>query len=84
MGVAEGETTWNSGVPVGFDMRDVPEAPCSVEDVCEIGWNSGVKEDVAREVEFSLKSRMSVWALLLKTERYERLVIDLGEYEARH
>ena len=52
---------WNSGEPVGFDMRDVCEAPGTVEDVCEAGWNSGVKEDVAREVEFSLKSTMSVW-----------------------
>ena len=61
MSIAEGETTWNRGVPVGFDMGDVPEALGTVEDVCEIGWNSGVKEDVEREVEFFLRSTMLIW-----------------------
>ena len=69
MGFAEGETTWNSGVPVGFDMRDVCEAPGTVEDVCEIGWNSGVVENVEREVEFFLKSTMSVYGASLRQEQ---------------
>ena len=50
-------------MPVGFDVRDVCEASGSVEGVCEVGWNSGVKEDVGREVEFFLKSTMSAWGI---------------------
>ena len=69
MSVAELETTWNSGVPVGFDARVVCEAPAFVEDVCGIGWNSGVKEDVEREVEFFLKFTMSVWGASLKQKK---------------
>ena len=71
MSVEEGETTWNSGVPVGFDMREDPEIPGAVEGVCENGWNRGVKENVETEVEFFLKNMRSVWVTLL-TEKTVR------------
>ena len=64
--VEEVEVTWNSGVPVGFDMRDNCEASGSVEGVREIVWKRVVKEDVEREAVFILKSTMLDWGTLSK------------------